>query len=278
MVCDWARVAFESAVLRASGFWFGDKISGTRGLGVDVIDYRDYEFGDDLRRVEWRLTSRTPWYEEPKLIVKEYSEERSLEALVVVDASASMTSGDKLASAVYTSSLVSSVLLRLGDRVYVLVVGCEESIMGRVDTPQLLGLIARLVCSCRHGKASLGNIPLAKGRKILVLATDYGYPLEEYQRLALAAKYSGWSLLPILHTFREELEPPLGSYLLADPEGDGLVAEVRREAIREHVTRVDNMLASLGYPPVRVFGVKDAESKASRIVAALIHQRSRVYK
>jgi uncharacterized protein (DUF58 family) len=117
-----------------------------RGIGVDVADYREYQPGDDVRRIDWRLSSRQPWVEDPRLIVREYYEERSLDSLVVVDASRSMLSGGKLSAAVYTSTLITHVLLRLGDRVSVVVVGCGGRREVVLKKPQQALVIADIAC------------------------------------------------------------------------------------------------------------------------------------
>ena len=37
----------------------GHHRSRRKGASVEFADYRDYQFGDDLRRIDWRLYGRT---------------------------------------------------------------------------------------------------------------------------------------------------------------------------------------------------------------------------
>src|SRR5438552_1979872 len=67
------------------GFLSGQHRSPQKGSSVEFAEYRDYQFGDDLRRVDWRLYARTD-----RLHVKQYEEETQLRVYVVLDISASM--------------------------------------------------------------------------------------------------------------------------------------------------------------------------------------------
>ena len=52
------------------------------GVGVELLQLRDYESGDALSRIDWKATARRG-----TLISREYSEAQHLEILVVIDAS-----------------------------------------------------------------------------------------------------------------------------------------------------------------------------------------------
>lgn len=59
--------------------------SRRRGASVEFADYRDYNPGDDLRRVDWRLLARTD-----RIHIREAHEETPLRVLLLLDVSASM--------------------------------------------------------------------------------------------------------------------------------------------------------------------------------------------
>jgi uncharacterized protein (DUF58 family) len=59
--------------------------SRRKGASIEFADYRDYQLGDDLRRVDWRLYARTD-----RLHIRETHEETPLRVVLVLDVSPSM--------------------------------------------------------------------------------------------------------------------------------------------------------------------------------------------
>ncbi|MFO0936956.1 MAG: DUF58 domain-containing protein [Gemmataceae bacterium] len=66
----------------------GEYHSAFKGTGLTFEDVREYQPGDDVRRIDWNVTARM---NHP--FVKRYVEERELTVLLVVDSSASMRFG-----------------------------------------------------------------------------------------------------------------------------------------------------------------------------------------
>ena len=64
----------------------GGHRSRRKGASVEFADYRDYQVGDDLRRVDWRLYGRTD-----RLHIRDAHEETPLRILLLLDVSASMS-------------------------------------------------------------------------------------------------------------------------------------------------------------------------------------------
>ena len=73
---------------RLDGRLQGDYRTVFRGAGVDVADLREYQYGDDLRHIDWNVTARTDITH-----VREYVEDREVTAWLLLDASASMEFG-----------------------------------------------------------------------------------------------------------------------------------------------------------------------------------------
>jgi hypothetical protein len=67
------------------GFLSGRHHTPQKGSSVEFAEYRAYQLGDDLRRVDWRLYGRTG-----RLHVKQYEDETQLRVFVVLDVSGSM--------------------------------------------------------------------------------------------------------------------------------------------------------------------------------------------
>lgn len=87
-----------------------------RGRGVDFVESRNYQPGDDIRNMDWRVTARTG-----RAHTKVFQEERERPVLVVLDASPSLYFGTRLRlKSVAAGHLAASVAwsaVRRGDRV-----------------------------------------------------------------------------------------------------------------------------------------------------------------
>ena len=66
----------------------GEYHSSFKGRGMTFSEVRQYQFGDDIRSIDWNVTAR---YNEP--FVKVFEEERELTMMLVVDISASESFG-----------------------------------------------------------------------------------------------------------------------------------------------------------------------------------------
>lgn len=71
-----------------NGALVGDSRSAIKGSGFEFDQIRDYSFGDDIRFIDWKASSRTN-----KLLVKQYIEERSRTIFLAVDVSQSSIFG-----------------------------------------------------------------------------------------------------------------------------------------------------------------------------------------
>ncbi|MDO7907311.1 DUF58 domain-containing protein [Paenibacillus sp. JX-17] len=77
-----------TARTRPAGSMQGKRRSGALGTSLEFADYRPYTPGDDLRRFDWRVYSRTG-----KPFVREYYDEQELQVSIYLDCSASMSAG-----------------------------------------------------------------------------------------------------------------------------------------------------------------------------------------
>ena len=73
----------------------GARVGDTPGAGLEFFDQREYEPGDDLRRIDWRSVARTDRY-----MVRRYAQESSPWLDIVVDCSASMAATEIKSQAV----------------------------------------------------------------------------------------------------------------------------------------------------------------------------------
>ena len=81
----------EIKTRRLSDNVFGGEYHSTfKGRGMTFSEVRQYQFGDDVRSIDWNVTAR---YNEP--FVKVFEEERELTLMLVVDVSGSEAFGTK---------------------------------------------------------------------------------------------------------------------------------------------------------------------------------------
>ena len=76
---------------RTENTLMGQYHSAFKGQGMAFAEVRPYQFGDDIRRIDWNKTAR---FKEP--YVKVMEEERELTMMILVDISASMNYGTKI--------------------------------------------------------------------------------------------------------------------------------------------------------------------------------------
>ncbi len=87
-----------------------------RGRGVDFLESRNYQPGDDIRNMDWRVTARTG-----RPHTKVFQEERERPVLVVMDASPSLFFGTRrMLKSVAAGQLAAAIAwsaVRRGDRI-----------------------------------------------------------------------------------------------------------------------------------------------------------------
>ena len=66
----------------------GEYHSAFKGRGMIFSEVREYQYGDDIRDIDWNVTAR-----HNRLYVKVYEEEREMTVLLLVDLSASRLFG-----------------------------------------------------------------------------------------------------------------------------------------------------------------------------------------
>ena len=72
----------------SSNIFAGQYHSAFKGRGMSFAEVREYQFGDDVRDIDWNVTAR---YNRP--YVKGYEEERELTVMLLIDVSNSLDFG-----------------------------------------------------------------------------------------------------------------------------------------------------------------------------------------
>ncbi len=109
------RLEFK-VVRRLDGFLFGDYTGVFYGPSLDLAEVREYQPGDEVRRIDWNVTARVN-----RLFVRQYREERELTGWLLVDRSASMVFGTrrqlKRDTAIEFAGVAAYIVTRHGDKV-----------------------------------------------------------------------------------------------------------------------------------------------------------------
>jgi uncharacterized protein (DUF58 family) len=133
-------------IRRLDGRLQGDYRTLFRGGGVDVVDLREYQPGDDLRHIDWNVTART---DTPH--VRRYLEDRDVTAWLLLDRSPSMGFGpvdrSKHVVLVDIAATVAQLLSRGGNRVGAVLFDAQidEIVPPGSGRKQVLRIVSRLL-------------------------------------------------------------------------------------------------------------------------------------
>src|SRR5207248_1266024 len=153
-----------TVIRRLDGLLHGDYRTLFRGFGLDLADLREYQYGDDVRHIDWNVTARlqTPY-------VREYHEDREITGWFLLDLSRSVDFGSQAVKKGMVSAdfvaLLARLLTRHGNRVGAILYGTD---VDRVITPRTG---RRQVLAILH--AMMSRPPLAAGQ-----GTDLGTLLQ----------------------------------------------------------------------------------------------------
>ena len=232
-------------VRRLDGRLQGDYRTLFRGAGIDVVDLREYQPGDDLRHIDWNVTART---DVPH--VREYLEDREITAWLLLDRSASMDFGPvdrrKHLVVAEVAATVARLLGRGGNRVGALIFDreLEEVVPPGQGRNQVLRILSRLLAPpagppVDHGRRRrLGRrlpagravrattdlaVPLraalgvARRRSVIVIVSDFISAPGWERPLALLARRHDVVALQVLDPREHDL-PAAGMLYVEDPE------------------------------------------------------------
>ena len=174
------RLEWE-VIRRLDGQLQGSYRTAFRGVGLDFLDLREYEPGDDVRHIDWNVTARmdTPF-------VRQYSEDRELTGWLLLDRSPSMGFGpiDRPKELVLSelATTFARMLTRRGNRVGAILFDneIEETLPPRASRNHVLALAGNLMRPARANGAVTdltGLLEFALGairrRSLVVLVSDF---------------------------------------------------------------------------------------------------------
>ncbi|HEX8465913.1 MAG TPA: DUF58 domain-containing protein [Abditibacterium sp.] len=228
----------------------GEKRSTKRGSSVEFADFRSYNAGDDIRRIDWNAYARFD-----KLYLKMFLEEEDLDLTLLIDASASMQFGDppKLRAASQLAGAIGYVGLVNFDRVSASYFG--ETLRAQFPPARGKGAAGQLF-RFLEGKEATGKADFslvckraalqAKRSGLAIVISDFLFP-DSYEAGLKTLAARGFETTVIQLLSREELEPSLtGDFKLVDVE-DGTIKEVSvtHSLLRAYKKNLDDYTTNL---------------------------------
>src|SRR5262245_12018477 len=144
---------------RLDGLLHGDYRTLFRGYGMDIADLREYQYGDDVRHIDWNVSARL---QVPH--VREFHEDREITAWFLLDLSQSVNFGStrvrKGAVSADFVAMLARLLTRRGNRVGALYYG--ERVDGMI--PPRSG--RRQVLNILHAMRSDQETPSSSGTNL----------------------------------------------------------------------------------------------------------------
>ena len=256
---DFAALA--SLELRArrvmEGFLHGLHGSPFHGLSVEFTDYRDYQPGDDLRHLDWRLYARSD-----RLCIKRYEHETNTRCLLAVDTSGSMAYrgsrawGSKLEAARVLALALGWFLMRQNDAVGLLALGAGESeqrvgelcylppahrpsqqgaLLGRLRDlePQSSQGLVELLDRCRH---------LTGRRGLMILLSDFLDGAEALTQPLERLRFAGYDLVAIQLLDPDEVDFPFAEGTLFEDLESGQRRQISQGAAERYRSRFESFL------------------------------------
>ncbi len=270
---------------RLDGVLHGNHQGLTPGHGSEPGESRQYQPGDDVRRIDWNVTARTN-----ETYVREQIADRDLLAWLVVDVSATMNFGteanDKAQTAMAAAATVGFLTARAQNRLgAVLVAGPQIRVMppraGRNQVRAILTSLATPPPAEHLGRADLAGAidrvgAIATRRGFVAVVSDFAGDewVEPLGRAGLRHE-----LLAIAVSDPRELDvPPIGLVELVDPATGysrevRVTAKVQRRFAQAAADERERRLAGLRRAHAEIIELSTADDWLGAIVRHVQHKR-----
>ncbi len=278
-------------VRRLDGVLQGDYGSLFRGGGLDFASLREYEFGDDVRAIDWNVTARmtTPY-------VREYLEDREITAWFLLDLSPSIDYGtaadgrDKRDVLIDFVTTLARLLTRRGNRVGAIVRGRDtaQTIPAGSGRLQVLRIVEELLRQPRLERAPFTDLaPLLeaahrriKRRSLVVLISDF-IGVDGWER-PLELLNRRHELLAVRVVDPREVElPDVGPVIMEDAEtGEHLYVDTGDAGFRSRFraaaeARDARIATALGHARVDAVTLSTDDDLVRAIVRMAMERRQR---
>ena len=225
------------------GFLSGLHHSPFHGYSVEFSDYRNYQPGDDLRHLDWRLYGRTD-----RLCIKRYELDTNARFYVVCDTSASMAYRgsraweSKLGCARILAAALTWFMLKQNDAAGMVAFGQNPDVPRFVrpsQRPTQFGAMLRELDALRPSSEAclaklLGHaVRLVHRRSVVLLFSDLLEPSADLELCLKQLRFLGHECLLFQVLDADEIEFPFSNSLLFEDMETGARRQVSPRAARE---------------------------------------------
>lgn len=240
----------------------GEYHSAFKGRGMAFSEVREYQFGDDIRNIDWNVTAR---YSHP--YVKIYEEERELTVMLLIDVSGSREFGtfEKLKKNIITeiAAILAFSAMQNNDKIGVLFFSSkiEKFIPPKKGTSHILRIIRELIEFQPKERGT--NIPetlryltnAIKKRCTAFVISDF---MDDHTDLEMALSIANnkHDVVALkIYDEREKELPPIGLIKLKDAEtGNYVVVDSSSPKTRQmysewwmkHIVKLDTLFKRCG--------------------------------
>lgn len=201
-----------AAKTTVDGFMAGIHASNVKGAGMEFSQYRSYQAGDDLRRLDWKMFARSDRY-----YIRESEVETSISVRFLVDASASMNHVDRDVSKIEYARYLAASLAYLAHQqsdatgLYVFQDGGLFSLPSRRDHQHLARIFYQLEKIEPAGKFTepINYKDIFSGstkKELLIFITDYYQQDNEITELLYSLSSNRHEIIVFHLMGRNELE------------------------------------------------------------------------
>ena len=206
----------------------GEYLSTFKGRGMTFSEVRKYEFGDDIRAIDWNVTAR---YNEP--FIKIFEEERELTLMLLIDVSGSenFATRNKLKKEIITeiAATLSFSALKNNDKVGAILFSddIELFIPPNKGKKHILRIIRELLeFKPKSSKTSIDSslkflLSVIQKKAIVFILSDF-IDKQYDKSLKLAAKKFDLTGIRIFDTMETQI-PKLGFVPMIDAESNELI-------------------------------------------------------
>ncbi|MEX2680266.1 MAG: DUF58 domain-containing protein [Candidatus Sigynarchaeota archaeon] len=266
---------------RAIGKMFGSHRSVQVGTGSEFHGIREYQFGDEFRKINWRATARTS-----RIMVREFEQEKNINVLVALDASSTMGAGSFINSKIEFAIRAAVVLCKValehkdtfGGAVFQNNPKKKEDVTRGVRLleseagDQVLFRLLDFIATTRAiGPKSLGLwmdqlVRRLKKRHLIILISDLEAPIEELKVMFTKVRARSHEIVvispfsPWFEIFGRDLKP-----------AERAIAEAISEEMMQHVLEVKQNAQPMGIPIIPV-GPDDI---IERTIEEYLHAKAR---
>ncbi len=270
-ICRVAPLVIEMARRMANPYVVGETSIRAKGIGVEPEDYRDYTEGDDMRFIDWRISSRAVGTDgNNRILLRERRSERSMETAVVVDLSSSMMYRNKMIAALYALSFISSMALGFKDRLLLILAGRRIRHI-HVSPKMAPYILVNSVCRLENWGEKLDLKLLARllvrlGRIPVLLLTDTAHPVDELEWFTKIVRSSEREIGFVFCSDSSEIRPPKGSALLIGSEEGTSHLWGIEEAVRRHRSKLFALMKTSLIPYVEIVHPGQAKRICHRLM------------